>query len=539
MPVTRIEDARVWTGIAVPGTPDWLEHDAITFDEAGVMALGDAARAIPADVVVDAQGGFVCAAFADGHAHPLTGGRQEVLAPVHDATTPDEAAAAVGRWAAEHPDADWVRGEGYDPTIAPGGVFHAAWLDAYVPDRPVLLRASDFHTAWVNSEALRRAGYDAATPQPPDGEIVRDGTGAPIGTLREWGAWRPVLDLAPRPTVDESVAALASAAAGFASAGLAWVQDAWVEAGDVDSWLAAAATGALAVRADLALWCDPATWREQLDAFSDARSRVVDGGRGTITATTVKFFADGVIEAGTGALLAPYCDCPHSIGLPNWDPVELAAAVTAIDALGFAPHIHAIGDAGARMALDAIHAATTANGARDRRATIAHAQLVDAADLGRFAQLGVIANFEPYWARLDASQVELTAPRLGAQRSAQQYRIRSILDSGAPVSFGSDWPVSSFAPLDGIQVAVTRQLEAPDAGPPWMPEEQITVEQALAAYTSGVAFQAGDARAGVLRPGARSDVVLLGADPRSVPALEIAGIDVVGTWCDGTRTHGA
>ena len=418
-------------------------------------------------------------------------------------------------------------------------MFHAAWLDAYVPDRPVILRASDFHTAWVNSEALRRAGYDARTPQPHDGDIVRGPDGVPVGTLREWGAWRPVLDLAPATTAQESLDALAAATAGFAAAGLAWVQDAWVEAGDVGGWLAAAQAHVLSVRADLALWGDPGTWRDQLDVFAAARARVAAEGAGQVTATTVKFFADGVIEAGTGALLAPYCDCPHSTGMPNWDPGELAAAVTAVDALGFAPHIHAIGDAGARMALDAVQAATASNGARDRRATIAHAQLVDPADLDRFVQLGVVANFEPYWARLDASQVDLTAPRLGAERAAQQYRLRSILDSGAPVSFGSDWPVSTYAPLAGIQVAVTRQRGADDPGPVWMPEERLSVEQALAAYTSGVAFQAGDARAGVLRPGARADVVLLADDPRRVPPLAIGSIAVRGTWCDGVRTFGS
>jgi predicted amidohydrolase YtcJ len=190
------------------------------------------------------------------------------------------------------------------------------------------------------------------------------------------------------------------------------------------------------------------------------------------------------------------------------------------------------------MALDAIEHANAVNGARDRRATIAHTQIVDEADIGRFVQLGVIANFEPYWAKFDAWQTELTAPRLGPERTDRQYMMRTILETGAPISFGSDWPVTTYAPLAGIQVAVTRQMTDGDFRDPWVPGERLTVEQALAAYTSGVAFQAGDERGGVLRPGARADVVLLARDPRRVPPLEIEAIEVLGTWCDGHRVHG-
>jgi hypothetical protein len=190
------------------------------------------------------------------------------------------------------------------------------------------------------------------------------------------------------------------------------------------------------------------------------------------------------------------------------------------------------------MALDAIEHADSVNGARDRRATIAHTQLVDESDIGRFARLGVIANFEPYWAKYDSWQTELTAPRLGPERTDRQYMIRTILDTGARISFGSDWPVTTFAPLAGIQVAVTRQMTEGEFRDAWVPEERLTVEQALTAYTSGVSFQAGDERGGVLRPGARSDVVLLARDPRAVTPLEIESIEVRGTWCDGRRVHG-
>ncbi len=536
MSVTRIENATVWTGTIDPVSGAYAHADAVAFDRDGVLALGDDARSRVADVVIDGSAGFVCSAFRDGHAHAIAGGLEGALAPVKEHGTPQEIAAAVGRWARGHPGIEWVRGEGFDLSLAPGGIFHAAWLDAEVPDRPVALRASDYHTVWVNSEALRRVGYTASTAEPPDGEIVRDAAGDPVGTLREWGAWRPVYDLLPPMTAQQALDALSVASGTFASAGVTWIQDAWVEPHDVTSWLVAAEAGVLAFRADLALWCDPNSWPDQVATFDETRRRVADAAPGRLTATTVKFFADGVIESGTGALLEPYLDCPHSTGLPNWDPEELKRAVCAVDARGFSPHIHAIGDAAVRMALDAIEHADSVNGRRDRRATIAHAQLVDPGDLDRFAELGVIANFEPYWAKFDECQRELTAPRLGGERADRQYLMRTLLESGAAVSFGSDWPVTTHTPLAGIQVAVTRQASQADA--PWIPAERLTVEQALAAYTSGVARQAGDARGGVLRPGARSDVVLLAQDPRRVPPMEIGDIEVLGTWCDGHRVHG-
>lgn len=533
MSTTRFVNVTGWTGRRLPDG-SYETTDCVLTRGGRVVAIGATARVMGADVVVDGGGGFLCPAFGDGHVHPIFGGLERQFVPVRDASSPQEIAALVGEWSARHPDEDWIRGEGFDPSIAPGGVFHADWLDATVPDRPVVLRATDYHTVWVNSEALARVGYTRGVAQPHDGEIVRDVDGYPIGTLREWGAWRPVYDLMPRPSEAALVEALRFASACFASAGLTWVQDAWVEPEDVDAWLSAEHAGALLTAADLALWADPNTWRDQIPGFLASRMKVEAKSAGLLRATTVKFFADGVVESGTSAMLEPFCDCPHSRGLPNWRPEELDAAVAAIDAHGFTAHIHAIGDHGVRMALDAIERAAGVNAPRDRRWVIVHNQIVDAADVPRFAELGVMANFEPYWAQLDAAQVELTAPRLGVERAAQQYRINALASAGARVSFGSDWPVSTYAPLEGIQVAVTRQGSADE--PPWMPEERISVDEAIAAYTSGVAFQAGRDDAGIIRPGAVADLVLLATDPRAVDPVTIGGIEVLGTWRSGVRT---
>ena len=319
MTAIRIENARVWTGFRLPDG-SWQTSDAVLMRDGRIVALGDQARAMDADGVVDVGGGFVLPAFGDGHVHPIFGGLEQQFAPVRDAVTAEGIAAAVGAWSRANPDVEWVRGEGFDPTLAPGGVFQASMLDAEVSDRPVVLRATDYHTVWVNSEALRRAGYGRGVQQPHDGEIVLDDNGDPTGTLREWGAWRPVYSLMPAVAPERVAAALDYATACFAESGITWIQDAWVESADVDSWLDALDAGALHVNVDLAQWADPNTWRSQVDGFVEARRRVEARGAHRVTAHTIKFFADGVIESATGALIEPYCDCPHSRGIPNWDP---------------------------------------------------------------------------------------------------------------------------------------------------------------------------------------------------------------------------
>ncbi|GAA1401263.1 amidohydrolase [Kitasatospora putterlickiae] len=523
------------------GDPAHPVTDALAVTAGRITALGTAAHALRDErtETVDLAGGALLPSWGDGHVHPLIGGLGLRGVPVRDRVSLEEVVEAVRVWAEEHPEAEWITGDAFDPWLAEGGLFDAALLDAVVPDRPVLLRTMDHHTGWANSEALRRAGYTADTPQPAHGEIVRRADGSPLGTLREFGALNPVLALVPLPDLAEQVEALHGTARVLASAGVTWVQDAWVEPHQVDTWLAAVADGRdLAVRANLALLLEPDGWRERLPRLAADRERVEAAGRGQVTARAVKFFADGVLESGTAALLEPYSDCPHSHGAANWTGAELADAVTAVDALGFQPHIHAIGDHGVRIALDAIEAAARRNGPRARRPVIAHVQLVDPADLPRFAELGVIANFEPLWAQPDPLMTELTLPRIGPERGARQYQIAALLRDGARVSFGSDWPVTRYEPLAGLATAVTRQTPEglPEGG--WLPQERIGLDQALAAYSAGVAHQAFEEDAwGVLRVGLRADLVQLAADPFTVPPGELAGVAVVGTWLGGRRTH--
>ncbi len=246
---------QLFTGGTVrTGVPGAAATSALAVAGGRVLALGrDALDSRgPRTEVTDLAGGALLPSFGDGHVHPLLGGLGLQGVPVREARSVDEILAAVAAWAAAHPDAEWVTGDAFDPTLADGGRFDARWLDQVVAGRPVVLRTTDHHTMWVNSEALRRAGLDASTPEPAAGQIVRRADGSPLGTLREWGAIGPVLDLLPAPGPAEQGAALAGVSALFAAAGITWVQDAWVDPDQVDAWLAAAAAGTLRFRASLA-----------------------------------------------------------------------------------------------------------------------------------------------------------------------------------------------------------------------------------------------------------------------------------------------
>src|SRR5690349_493586 len=357
--------------------------------------------------------------FGDGHAHPLYGGLESAGPAVRPCSSVDEIVAAVKNYAAAHPEQEWIVGASYDGSLAPGGLFDARWLDAAVPDRPVVLRAWDYHTMWVNSVALQRAGITADTPEPVLGEIPRREDGSPLGTLREWGATDLVAAVMPLRHDAVRVAALGTAADYYLARGVTWAQDAWVEPGDVDTYIAAANQDALRMRFNLAFYADPRHFDRQVTQYADARDKVQAAGSPLLTAQTVKFFADGVVENETGALLAPYCSGLHNHGMQLWEGDSLAQAAQKVDELGFQIHIHAIGDAAVRQALDAIEYVVAHNGPRDRRPVIAHAQLVDDADIGRFAKLGVIPNMQPLWAQMDALMTVLTIPRLGQARSDQ------------------------------------------------------------------------------------------------------------------------
>lgn len=513
---------------------------ALAVRDGVIVAVGAEALALTsrADETVNLEGGYLSPSFADGHAHPLLGGLEGMGPRIRSCTSVPDIVEAVRSWARAHPEQDWILGASYDATLAPDGVFDAEWLDDAVPDRPVVLKSWDYHTVWVNSAALRAAGIDRNTPEPSLGRIVRRVDGSPRGTLMEAGAIDLVLKVAPGYSLEDRVKALESATARYAAAGVTWIQDAWVELDDVPAYLTAASSGGLSAIINLAFRSDPQNWTDQPAQFDTARGLVRELGSPMLTANTVKFFLDGIIESRTAFMLAPYEDAPGELGLPNWLPDELQEAMVRFDALGFQLHLHAIGDAAVQMALDALEVLQRRNGPRDRRPVIAHLQVVDPKDIPRLARLGVVANFEPLWACSDDVMQLLTIPRLGTPRAEHQYPIASLAKVGIPLSFGSDWPVTGHHPLPGLATAVTRQTadKLPTGG--WIPTERVDVETALAAYTSGVSHQAfAEHEWGQLRPGMRADMTLLSANPMQVRQDQLADLEVLGTWLAGRPTY--
>lgn len=527
------------------------DTDALLVVEGIVDALGSEARRRAAEREaageaverVDLRGAFLMPSFGDGHAHPVFGGLEQAGPAVTGKGSVQEIVDAVREYADAHPEREWILGASYDGSLVPEGLFDARWLDAAVPDRPVVLRAWDYHTVWVNSAALAAAGITRDTPDPELGEITHREDGEPLGILREWGAVELVTDAAPVRPEEERLGALEAAGAYYLARGVTWVQDAWVEPGDVDTYLAAAAADRLPLRFNLAQYADPRRFAQQLPRFVEDRARVEAAAHPWLTANTVKFFADGVVENETGALLEPYCSALHKHGMSVWPGSRLSEAVVAADAEGFQVHIHAIGDAAVRQALDAIEDAITANGERDRRPVIAHAQLVDEADLQRFHALGVVACMQPLWAQQDALMTVLTVPRLGPERSDRQYKMRTIQDSGAVLSFGSDWPVSSGDPRDGLAIAMSRTTVDGDPAGGWTPDEIVPPADALHAYSAAVAHQGFADRTpttwGTLTPGNSADAVVLAADPRTIAPHQLPHTEVLATYLAGQRRFAA
>lgn len=523
MTSTVFENGTIRVGGGLSDRTQLVIHDGLVLP-ADAPVPGDAER-------VDLRGGLLLPAFADGHAHPLLAGRETYGPQLRDARTVDEIVDRVRQWAQDD-DSAWLIGGSYDTTIAPDGLFDAAWLDRAESGRPVLLHAWDYHTAWVNTAALTAAGIDHIADDPENGRIVRRADGTAMGTLIERPAIDLVLDLAPSLS-PRDVDALVWSSEHLAARGIAWVQEAWTELADVDAWVAAAESGRMRTDVDLAFRADPGEWPGQLERIIAASRRLepVDG----LSGRTVKFFVDGIVENRTAHLLADYHDaCTH--GVPNWRPAALADAVRAADATGFHVHLHAIGDAAVRSALTAVEAREPGT---PRRATLAHVQVIDPEDLARLAGLDVTLCFQPSWAVSDDVMLDLTLPRLGPER-AVQYRMRSAVDAGARISFGSDWPVTPPDVLTGIRTAVTRADADGDPEGGWHPEERLTLDEALDAATSGVHHQSGaERRRGTLTPGSVADLVWLDRDIRRAPAARIADAIILGTWRRGHRTFSA
>jgi predicted amidohydrolase YtcJ len=531
-----LRNAAVYT---VDGARSWAE--AVAVSKGRIVFVGANASAspwiAPSTKVVDLAGKMVLPAFHDSHVHPVSGGVEALECNLNGLATQEAILDKIKRYAAERPNAKWIRGGGWDLTIFPDGNPSKDLLDTVVPDRPAYLSASDGHSVWVNSKALALAGVTKATPDPPYGRVERDPkTGQPSGTLREDAA-DLVAKLLPKRSSKEYVDGLAEAlriANGF---GLTSLVEASASEEDLESYAALDAQGKLTARVLASLYVNTDKGTSEVPRLVALRKKYA---KGRVRTNAVKIFADGVLETRTASVLEPYVGFPNDRGKPNLQPAAFQALATALDKEGFQIHVHAIGDRAIRDTFDALEAARRANGARDSRHHIAHIELFDPADIPRFRKLGVIANFQPLWANGDQYITELTEPKLGPERSRWLYPIGSVLASGGEFAFGSDWSVSSMNPFEGMEVAVTRRQPSQGPGPAWIPEERIALPEAIAAYTiRGAYLDFSEKDTGSIEVGKAADLIVLDRNLFEIPPSQIHDAKVLLTLLDGKEVFRA
>ena len=483
-----VHTARIWSGERL------LEETALAAADGRIVALGgpellerfDAAR------VVDAAGGLLSPGFADAHVHAGIGGVELTRCELSEAADADETLALVAEYAAAHPDAEWILGGGWHMPHFAGGTPRRELLDAIVPDRPVFLINADHHGAWANTRALELAGITASTPDPADGRIERDADGSPSGTLHE-GAAELMAPVLPETTPAEVRAGILAGQDRLFSFGVIGWQEAILGsyAGYPDftpEYRALLDSGELRGRASGALWVSRDFDGRDIAGFvADLEARRERYGAPGFPLDTAKIMVDGVAENETAAMQDPYlteCECARGNGLAYFSPEQLDELVPLLNERGFSAHFHAIGDRAARTALDAVERvpAELRAGVRNH---IAHLQVVNPADIPRFAQLGVTANLQALWAAVDQQMLELTLPLLGAERAAWQYPFGSFERAGTALACGSDWPVSTPDPWQAIHVAVNRREPEDPLGEPLNPGEELPLGTILRAYTLG------------------------------------------------------
>jgi predicted amidohydrolase YtcJ len=504
-----------------------------------ILAVGDddsvARHAGPSTRRIELRGRSLLPGFIDAHVHPVLAGIELLQCGLHDLPASQDAyLARIRDYAAERPDLEWIVGSGWEMAAFPGGTPSREALDAAVPDRPALFQNRDGHGAWVNSRALELAGVTATTADPPDGRFERTPEGELQGTLHE-GAMRLVDRLIAEPTEDEVVEGLGLAQASLHRLGITAWQDAWVDAAGLAAYRRFAGSGMLTARVVAAQWWQRDAGEEQIEAIVEERAR---SSIGRLSAGTVKLMLDGVVENFTASVLQPYLDghghATDNRGLDFIDPEALKSIVTKLDALGFQPHFHALGDRAVRQGLDAVEAARRANGMTDTRPHLAHLQLVDPADWPRFRALGAGANIQPLWARNEAQMNELTIPFLAPERAALQYPFASLERAGARLVGGSDWMVSTPNVLQQVEVAVRRIDPDHREREPFLPDEVISLETALRAYTMGGAWaNHADGVTGSIEVGKLADLVVLDRDLSAAPLDAIGDVQVLQTLVEG------
>jgi predicted amidohydrolase YtcJ len=523
-PTLAVLNARVWTG-----NPDLPWAEALLVENDRILDVGsnDEIRAQVGDArVVDAAGKLVVPGFVDAHVHFLDGGFRLASVQLRDAKTPEEFTRRIAEYARTAPAGTWILGGDWDHQNWGGELPHRAWIDSAAPDHPVWVNRLDGHMALASSLALERASITRDTRDVEGGSIERDGNGEPTGVLKD-NAMDLVNRVVPPPDLETSLRALRAAMSYVAQRGVTSVHHmgSWE---DLEVFRAARERGELRTRIYAAV--PLASW-DRLRDFTAREGK----GDDWLSFGLLKGFVDGSLGSHTAAFHAPYDDLPSDRGLLVNREEDLYAWISGADAAGLQVAVHAIGDRANDVLLGIYERVSRENGPRDRRFRIEHAQHLRPEDIPRFASLGVIPSMQPYHAIDDGRWAETV---IGPVRIKTTYAFRSLLDAEASLVFGSDWFVAPPTPLEGIYAAVTRRTlddRNPDG---WVPEEKVTVEEALAAYTRSAARAAhAEDRLGVLKEGYLADFAILDPDITRIAPESIRDARVVMTVVGGNIVH--
>ena len=472
---------------------------------------------------IDLQGQTLLPGLTDAHAHVYSLGLLKDNLDLAGTPSLDQAVAAIAAYSAGKPHARWILGRGWNQVIWPVQEFPAATdIDAVVSDKPVWLRRIDGHAGWANSTAMKIAGIDDDTPDPIGGKILRDDNGHATGVLIDI-AMDFIEKHVPEYDKDDVQNATVSAVNALLAEGITSVHDAGIDQMNAEVYLSMADDGLL----DMRIYAMIGGAGEVLDAIG---SPIREYGNDHLEIASVKIYSDGALGSRGAAMIEPYSDDAENRGLPFWRQSELDDMVAKANRMGFQVGVHAIGDLGNRMVLNAFDKAQGGKPSPLRN-RVEHAQIITLEDIPRFAELGVIASMQATHATSDKNMAE---DRIGPERILGAYAWRRLLDSGAIIANGSDFPVELSNPFHGLYASVTRQGRdgEPDGG--WYADQALTREETLHSFTLAAAYAASqEQRLGSLEPGKWADFIVIDRDFFTIPASEIDDIDVLQTWVGG------
>jgi predicted amidohydrolase YtcJ len=512
---------RVWTG---DSANPWAQAVATRGER--IVYVGDSAgaAALVGERTQVFAGAFVAPGFGGGHVHFTDGGFQLASVDLRPAKSKQEFIRRLAAHARTRKPGEWIIGGDWDHESWEGAPLpERSWIDSVTPDNPVFVNRLDGHMALANSAALRAAGISAETRDIAGGIIVRDLAGEPTGVLKD-EAMGPVYGAIPAPSAEQVDSALARAMRWAASKGVTSVGSVSAGWDQVAALRRAHAAGHLATR--VSIYVPMHDWRAAAETL-----RVHGPGDDVLRVAGVKAYVDGSLGSTTALLERPYLDDPKSRGLLTTPRDSLASWIGRSDSAGLQVAVHAIGDRANAIVLDIYDSVAAAHGARERRFRVEHAQHLRPQDIARFGALGVIPSMQPYHIADDG---RWAWKRIGPELTRTTYPFRSLLDSKATLALGSDWSVAPLDPLLGIKAAVTRQtLDGKNPGG-WVPEERISLEEALRAYTAGVAYaNFGERARGLLKVGQLADIVVLDRDLFAIPAETIDQVQVLATFMNG------